>query len=123
MDDSCWCGLKHETSNECDEFWEDFKKGTDELKQQILDQEELERLDPPGRIRMESPGIFWCVKPKYVWVKGEKDQCVFLEWGWGAELSDEELKATDCPQDRTGLIVSKEQAIELRDRLNKLLGE
>lgn len=104
---------------------DELLKAQEEVAKSIQEQIEREKLDPPDRKRVEGPGMFWCVFPKEVWVKGEKDPCVSLEWGWAACLTEEEIQhlADDAPRGKNQLIITREQALELRDRLNDILGE
>ncbi len=86
-------------------------------------QEEREKNDPPDRKRIEYEGIFWRVFTKEVWIKGEKDPFIELSWGWGAGLSEEQIKnkSEDCPVSVETLILSKESAKDLIKNIENIL--
>lgn len=106
-----------------EKFYKALKRASINLQKQIKEQEARERADPPGRVRLEPPGIFWNIFAKQVWVRGEKKPCVELSWGWTACLSDKQIEniADDTPKGHDSLIITEDIAKELLTSLTKIL--
>lgn len=67
--------------------------------------------------------FYWIIHAKKEQREGEKEPVIRLSWGWTAGMSDEEKAyiAEDSPKGEEYVYLSRELAIDLRDKLDNLL--